>query len=191
MPAHRSPSITRSHSHAPYKPPIIVISSDEEDDPRPAPSRISRRPRRSKPTEVLEIFDDAPRPVKHEDSETEENLRRRCNELEQVGSPRNLRVPIKVILFKLPGARHATEGQQTPINYSRSVESEHKGEDRQYTLSFPLRLPKLTSLQLNVSALDEAICCEVCAHTMWSPYVCVPTALLPLQQRKTDYALVM
>src|SRR6266849_7233231 len=31
----------------------------------------------------------------------------------------------------------------------------------------------LTSLQLSISALDEAICCDVCTHTMWSPYLCV------------------
>jgi hypothetical protein len=24
---------------------------------------------------------------------------------------------------------------------------------------------------LSVSALDDAICCEVCIHTMWSPYI--------------------
>jgi hypothetical protein len=83
MPAHRSPSTSHSHTHGPYKLPIIVISSDEEDDPRPAPKRSSRKPRRSKPEEVFEILDDTP--VKHEQTETED-LRRLCYDLEQAGS---------------------------------------------------------------------------------------------------------
>jgi hypothetical protein len=83
MPAHRNPS--RSQSHAPYKPPVIVISSDEEEDPRPAPPRGLRKPRRSKRQEVLEVLDDTP--VKHEEETETEKLRRQCHELEQVGSP--------------------------------------------------------------------------------------------------------
>jgi hypothetical protein len=90
MPAHRRPSITRQHSHAPYKSPIIVISSDEEDDIRPVPQR-SQRPRRSKSQEVLEIFDGAPTPVKHKETETQQ----RCRELEQAGSPHKAWVPHK------------------------------------------------------------------------------------------------
>ncbi|KAI0291103.1 hypothetical protein BC826DRAFT_508323 [Russula brevipes] len=35
---------------------------------------------------------------------------------------------------------------------------------------------------LSVSALDDSICCEVCTHTMWSPYLCVPFRLLRLTQ---------
>ena len=34
------------------------------------------------------------------------------------------------------------------------------------------------SQQLSISALDDAICCDVCTHTMWSPYMCVPLSYL-------------
>ncbi|KAH9993496.1 hypothetical protein BJV74DRAFT_795586 [Russula compacta] len=47
MPVHRHPSIVRSHAPGPYKASIIVISSDEDEDPLPPPKRGSRRPRRS------------------------------------------------------------------------------------------------------------------------------------------------
>jgi hypothetical protein len=101
MPAHRTPSITRSHTRGPYKLPIIVISSDEDDDPRPSPQRGSRKPRRSKPQEVLEVLDDPP--VKHEETETEtENLRRLCHELEQASSSRDAWIPIKGDPFQTP-----------------------------------------------------------------------------------------
>ncbi|KAI0248205.1 hypothetical protein BJV78DRAFT_1238824 [Lactifluus subvellereus] len=138
MPAHRSPSTTRSHTHGPYKPPIIVISSDEEADPRPAPKRGSRRPRRSKPEEVLEILDT---PVKHEDTETE-NLRQLCCDLEQE----------RDMLQK---------------------------DNRRLTATIDQLKASTKENTLSVSALDDAICCEVCTHTMWSPYLyaflCTPT----------------
>lgn len=84
MPVHRHPSIVRSHA-VPYKASIIVISSDEDEDPLPPPKRGSRRPRRSRPEgEVLEILEDTS--AKHEEPEME-SLRRRCHELEQACSP--------------------------------------------------------------------------------------------------------
>ena len=104
MPAHRNPS--RSQSHAPYKPPIIVISSDEEDNPRPKPPRGLRKPRRSKPQEVLEILDDTP--VKHEEETETEKLRLLCHELEQVGSPCTVWIPIKSNTFTFRTPRNAT-----------------------------------------------------------------------------------
>lgn len=39
------------------------------------------------------------------------------------------------------------------------------------------------SLQLSISALDDATCCDVCTHTMWSPYLCVPP--VPLGRLRT------
>jgi hypothetical protein len=44
-------------------------------------------------------------------------------------------------------------------------------------------LPK--GLQLSISALDDAICCDVCTHTMWSPYLCVPPGT-PLRRLRTE-----
>ncbi len=82
MPAHRSPSTTtRPQTQGPYKIPVIVISSDEEDEPRPAPKRTSRKAKRAKREEILEILEQ--KPSKHEHPETE-GLQRRCHELEQV-----------------------------------------------------------------------------------------------------------
>ncbi|KAH9164903.1 hypothetical protein EDB89DRAFT_2077454 [Lactarius sanguifluus] len=81
MPAQRSPSTTtRPQAQGPYKIPVIVISSDEEDEPRPAPKRTSRKPKRAKREEILEISEE--KPLKHEHIETE-SLQRRCHELEQ------------------------------------------------------------------------------------------------------------
>lgn len=53
-----------------------------------------------------------------------------------------------------------------------------KANTKQNTVSV-LRCPHYcllftNSLQLSISALDDAICCDVCTHTMWSPYLCVP-----------------
>jgi len=81
MPAQRSPSTTvRTQKQGPYKIPVIVISSDEEDEPRPASKPTSRKHRRVKPEEILEILEE--KPSKHEHFETE-SLQRRCHELEQ------------------------------------------------------------------------------------------------------------
>ena len=44
-------------------------------------------------------------------------------------------------------------------------------------------LPK--SLQLSIPALDDAICCDVCTHTMWSPYLCVARGIF-LHRSRTD-----
>lgn len=83
MPAHRHASTARSGG--PYKTSIIVISSDEEDEPLSVPKRGSRKPRRSRVEgEILEILDETP--VKVEEPELE-SLRRRCHELEQACSP--------------------------------------------------------------------------------------------------------
>jgi hypothetical protein len=108
MPAHRRPSIARSHASGPYKPSPIIISSDEEEDPVPVPKRSSRKPRRLRPEgEVLEILDDTP--VKQEEPETE-TLRRRCHELEQACSPHCSMGPqITVHHPNLLGARNVTE----------------------------------------------------------------------------------
>jgi hypothetical protein len=86
MPAHRHPSMARSHAAGgPYKASIIVISSDEEEEPLSMPKRGSRKPRRSRPEgEILEISDETP--IKVEGPELE-SLRRRCRELEQARSP--------------------------------------------------------------------------------------------------------
>ena len=35
-------------------------------------------------------------------------------------------------------------------------------------------LPILTRMKLSMSALDEALSCEVCIHAMWTPYLYVP-----------------
>ena len=84
MPAHRHPSTTRSHAPGPYKASIIVISSDEDEEPVTPPRRAPRKPRRSKPEgEVLEILDGPL--IKFEEQDTED-LRRRCRELEQACS---------------------------------------------------------------------------------------------------------
>ncbi|KAN0135467.1 hypothetical protein V8E53_006746 [Lactarius tabidus] len=82
MPAHRSSSTTvrAQAQQRPYKVPVIVISSDEEDEPRPPPKRSSRKHKRAKPEEILEISEEMP--LKHEHLETE-SLQRRCHELEQ------------------------------------------------------------------------------------------------------------
>ncbi len=81
MPAQRASTAIRPQTPAPYKIPVIVISSDEEDEPRPAPKRSSRKPRRSKPDDFLEILEE--KPQKHDQREGE-SLHRRCHELEQV-----------------------------------------------------------------------------------------------------------
>jgi hypothetical protein len=85
MPAHRQPSTARSRAAGgPYKASIIVISSDEEEEPLSVPKRGSRKPRRSRAEgEILEISDETP--VKVEEPELE-SLRRRCHELEQACS---------------------------------------------------------------------------------------------------------
>ena len=49
-----------------------------------------------------------------------------------------------------------------------------------------LSVPYQQLPQLSISALDDAICCDVCTHTMWSPYLCVPAA--PLGSLRTDSA---
>jgi hypothetical protein len=86
MPAHRRPSTPRSHAAGrPYKASIIVISSDEEEEPLSVPKRGSRKPRRSRAEgEILEIFDETT--VKSEEPDLD-SLRRRCQELEQACSP--------------------------------------------------------------------------------------------------------
>ncbi|KAI9510080.1 hypothetical protein F5148DRAFT_1182284 [Russula earlei] len=81
MPPHRHSSTPRSHAPGPYKASIIVISSDEDEEPAPASKHGQRKPRRSKPEgEALEIVEDIP--VELEEPETE-RLRQRCQELEQ------------------------------------------------------------------------------------------------------------
>jgi hypothetical protein len=40
------------------------------------------------------------------------------------------------------------------------------------SLSFHSAIPH-QRLQSSISALDDAICCDICTHTMWSPYLCV------------------
>ena len=86
MPAHRRPSTARSHAaRRPYKSSIIVISSDEGEEPSSVPKRGSRKPKRSRAEgEILEIIDETP--VKVEEPELE-SLRRQCHELEQACSP--------------------------------------------------------------------------------------------------------
>jgi hypothetical protein len=85
MPAHRHPSTARSHAAGgPYKASLIVISSDEDEEPLSVPRRSSRKSRRSRAEgEILEISDETP--VKVEEPELE-SLRRRCRELEQACS---------------------------------------------------------------------------------------------------------
>jgi len=86
MPPLRHPSTARSHAPRPYKASIIVISSDEDEEPKPAPKRGHRKHRRSRPEgEVLEIGEDTS--VKLEDPEMED-LRRQYDELEQACPPR-------------------------------------------------------------------------------------------------------
>ena len=82
MPANRRPSSARSHTaRGPYKASIIVISSDEDEEPLSVPKRGSRKPRRSRAEgEVLEISEETP--VKVDEPELE-SLQRRCHELEQ------------------------------------------------------------------------------------------------------------
>ncbi|KAI0297876.1 hypothetical protein B0F90DRAFT_1736642 [Multifurca ochricompacta] len=133
MPAHRYPSATRSHgsrAQGPPKAPIIVISSDEEDKPKSAPKRTSRKSRRSKPEEILEILDD--KSLKREETETD-NMQQRYRELEQ--------------------ERDRLQRENRGLS---SAVAQLKASTRQTTLS--------------ISALDDAICCEICTHTMWSPY---------------------
>jgi hypothetical protein len=86
MPAHRHLSTARSHAAGePYKASIIVISSDEEEEPLSVPKRGSRKPRRSRAEgEILEILDETSVKVEEPDLES---LRRRCQELEQACSP--------------------------------------------------------------------------------------------------------
>jgi len=134
MPAHRHASTARSHAPAgPYKASIIVISSDEDEDPVTPPKHRSRKPRRSRPTpgEVLEILDEPP--IKFEEQDTE-SLRRRCNELQQ-----------------------ERDMLQENNRHLSAAMSQLKANTKQNALSN--------------SALDDAICCEVCTHTMWSPYI--------------------
>ena len=110
MPAHRSPSTTiHSESQRPYKIPVIVISSDEEDEPILVPKRTSRKHkhRRVKPEEILEISEE--KPAKHEHLATE-SLQQRCHELEQVYAARFLQPgPVLIAyvssLSKLLGTR--------------------------------------------------------------------------------------
>ena len=112
MPAHRHPSTARSHAiGGPYKASIIVISSDEDEEPVSVPKRRSRKSRHSRVEgDILEIMDDTL--VKTEEPELE-SLRRRCHDLEQAGSPPhcsmnrpNKRNPS---LPDLLGARYAAE----------------------------------------------------------------------------------
>lgn len=86
MPAHRHSPTSRLHATgAPYKGSIIVISSDEEEEPLSVPKRGLRKPRHSRAEgEILEILDETS--VKVEEPELE-SLRRRCHELEQACSP--------------------------------------------------------------------------------------------------------
>jgi hypothetical protein len=111
MPAHRHPVAARSHAAGrPYKASIIVISSDEEEEPLSAPKRGSRKPRRSRAEgEILEISDETP--VKTEEPDLE-SLRRRCQELEQACSPHCGMNPPYKRKFSRPdllGARYAEE----------------------------------------------------------------------------------
>ncbi|KAH9993189.1 hypothetical protein BJV77DRAFT_999076 [Russula vinacea] len=123
MPPYRHPQTARSHApRKPYKASIIVISSDEEEEPVSVPKRGSRKPRRSRVEgEVLEISENTS--VKVEEPELDD-LRRRCHELEQTPS--------------------------TTVNQLKASPKENT---------------------LSISALDDAICCDVCTHTMWSPYL--------------------
>jgi hypothetical protein len=79
------------------------ISSVEEDKPRPASNRTSRKPRRSKPEEILEMLEEIL--AKH-DLETE-SLERRCHELERVYARFVQRSPIDCFMSfsKLLGTR--------------------------------------------------------------------------------------
>jgi hypothetical protein len=116
MPAHRHPSTARSHTQGrqgrPYKASIIVISSDEEEEPVPVPKRGPRRPRRSRAEgEVLEISDNTS--VKVEEPELD-GLRQRCHELEQACSPHCTMNPPSKRDSPRPnflGARHVAERQ--------------------------------------------------------------------------------
>ncbi|KAF8499575.1 hypothetical protein F5888DRAFT_1683395 [Russula emetica] len=133
MPAHRHPSTTRSHAAgAPYKASIIVISSDEEEEPLSVPKRGSRKPRRSRAEgEILEISDETP--VKAEEPELE-SLRRRYHELEQERD-----------ILRNDNKHLSAAMNQLKVNTKQNT--------------------------LSISALDDAICCDVCTHTMWSPYL--------------------
>jgi hypothetical protein len=111
MPAHRHPSTARSRAAGgPYKASIIVISSDEEEEPLSVPKRGSRKPRRSRVEgEILEISDETP--VKVEEPELE-SLRRQCHELEQACSPHcSMNPPYKrnSSSHNLLGARYVAE----------------------------------------------------------------------------------
>jgi len=83
MPAHRHSPTARS-SGGPYKASIIVISSDEEDEPVLVPKRGKRGTRKPRPSTaedgVFEILDETH--VKAEEPELD-SLLRRCHELEQ------------------------------------------------------------------------------------------------------------
>ena len=111
MPAHRHSSTARPHAAGrPYKASIIVISSDEDEEPLSVPKRGSRKPRRSRVEgEILEILDETP--VKAEEPDLE-CLRQRCHELEQACSlhcsmnPPYKRNPSGLNLL---GARYAEE----------------------------------------------------------------------------------
>jgi len=132
MPPLRHPSTARSLAPGPYKASIIVISSDEDEEPIPATERGHRKHRRSRPEgDVLEIVDDTS--VKLEEPETE-NLRRRCDELEQ-----------------------ERDMLQKENRHLSATLNQLKANTKQNTL--------------DMSALDDAVCCEVCTHTMWSPYL--------------------
>ena len=114
MPAHRHPSIARSHApRRPHKASIIIISSDEEEESAqvgPVPKRGSRRPKRPRAAgEILEILEDTS--VKVEEPELED-LRQRCHELEQACSPYcSLNLPNKrdSPCPTFLGVRHVTE----------------------------------------------------------------------------------
>lgn len=111
MPAHRHPSTARSHAvGGPYKASIIVISSDEDEEPLSVPKRGLRKPRRSRAEgEILEISDETP--VKVEEPELE-SLRQRCHELEQACSPHfsmNLSYKRNSSRRNLLGARYVAE----------------------------------------------------------------------------------
>ncbi|KAH9988297.1 hypothetical protein BJV77DRAFT_755574 [Russula vinacea] len=81
MPPYRHPQTARLHAlRNPYKVSIIVISSDEDEEPVSVPKRGSRKHRRSRAeSEVHEISEDTSVKV----DETEFDLRRRCHELEE------------------------------------------------------------------------------------------------------------
>jgi len=131
MPPLRHPSAARS-APGPYKASVIVISSDEDEEPIPAAKRGHRKHRRSRPEgDVLEIVDD--KSVKPKEPEIE-NLRRRCDELEQ--------------------ERNTLQKENRHLSASLK---QLKANTKQNTL--------------DLSTLDDAVCCEVCTHTMWSPYL--------------------